>query len=144
MKQELKTRKSKVLYISYGETDEWAHGGKYSYYLDAAHQFDAWVKEIWDFVQADPQYKNKTTLFITTDHGRGDIIKEKWTTHGKAIEDADQIWCAILGPNTPATGEMKTASQVYQKQFAQTIAKIMGYTFKAGHPVAEEIKTAFK
>ena len=142
--EELKVRKPKVLYISYGETDEWAHGTKYSYYLTAANQFDAWVKEIWDFVQSDPQYKNKTTLLITTDHGRGDLVKEKWTSHGRAIEDADQIWCAILGPNTPALGEVKTATQIYQKQFAQTVAKMMGQTFKAEHPVAEEIKTAFK
>ncbi len=142
--EELKVRKPKVLYISYGETDEWAHAGKYSFYLAAAHQFDAWVKEIWDFVQSDPQYQNKTTLLITTDHGRGDIIKEKWTSHGKTIEDADQIWCAILGPDTPPTGELKTATQIYQKQFAQTIAKFMGFTYKAEHPVADEIKTAFK
>jgi hypothetical protein len=142
--EDLKIRKPKVLYISYGETDEWAHAGKYSYYLDAAHQFDAWIKEIWDFVQSDPQYKNKTTLFITTDHGRGDNQKGRWTSHGKTIENADQIWCAILGPDTPASGEMKSSSQVYQKQFAQTIAKIMGYTYKAEHSVADEITTAIK
>jgi hypothetical protein len=49
-----------------------------------------------------------------------------------------------MGPNTPATGEMKTSVQLYQKQFAQTMAKLMGYTFKAEHPVAEEIKSVFK
>ncbi len=108
--EHLKTKKPRVLYISYGETDEWAHDGKYVYYLNAAHQVDAWIKEVWDFVQSEAQYKNKTTILITTDHGRGDIKKENWTTHGKQIEDAGQIWFAILGPNTPATGE-QTASQ---------------------------------
>jgi hypothetical protein len=142
--EELKTAKPKVLYIAYGETDEFAHGRQYGYYLDAAHQVDAWIKEIWNFVQNDPQYKNKTTLFITTDHGRGDAIKTKWTSHGASIEDADQIWFAVLGPNTPATGEMKAGTQLYQKQFAQTMAKLMGYTFTAEHPVADEIKTAIK
>ena len=140
--EELKVKKPKVLYISYGETDEWAHSGKYSFYLDAAHQFDAWIKAIWEYVQTDPQYKNKTTLFITTDHGRGDMPKEKWTSHGKTINGADQIWCAVIGPNTPASGEMKGSMQVYQKQFAQTIARIMGYTYTAEHPVADEIKSA--
>lgn len=142
--EELKVKKPKVLYISYGETDEWAHGAKYSFYLTAANQFDAWVKQIWDHVQSDPQYKNKTTLLITTDHGRGDIVKEKWTSHGKAIEDADQIWMAVIGPDTPPIGEVKTKTQIYQKQFAQTLAKIMGQTFKAEHPVAEEIKSVIK
>ncbi len=142
--EELKTNKPKVLYISYGETDEFAHGRQYSSYLQSAHQVDAWIKEIWNFVQNDPQYKNKTTLFITTDHGRGITNKAKWTSHGASIEDADQIWLAVLGPDTPASGEMKTAGQLYQKQFAQTMAKLMGYTFKAEHPVADEIKTAIK
>lgn len=142
--EHLKTRKPKVLYIAYGETDEWAHARQYRSYLDAAHQFDAWIKEIWDFVQSDPQYKNKTTLFITTDHGRGDKLKEKWTSHGESVEGADQIWFAVLGPNTPAAGEMKTDVQLYQKQFAQTMAKLMGYTFTAEHPVADEIKTVIK
>jgi len=42
----LKNQKPRVLYISYGETDEWAHGRDYSYYLNAARQVDTWIKEI--------------------------------------------------------------------------------------------------
>jgi hypothetical protein len=34
--------------------------------------------------------------------------------------------------------------QLYQEQFAQTIAKLAGYTFKAAHPVANEIYYVFK
>jgi hypothetical protein len=49
---------------------------------------DKWIKEIWTFVQNDPQYKNKTAIFITTDHGRGDINKEEWKSHGSSIADA--------------------------------------------------------
>ena len=142
--EELKTKKPRVLYIAYGETDEWAHSGQYRSYLDAAHQVDAWIKQIWDVVQSDPQYRDKTTLFITTDHGRGDKIKTEWTSHGSSIKDAYEMWFAVLGPDTPAEGEMKTHVQLYQKQFAQTIAKLMGYTYKAKHPVAEEIKTVIK
>ncbi len=140
----LKTKKPKILYISYGETDEWAHARQYRSYLDAAKQVDTWIKEIWEFVQSDPQYKNKTTLLFTTDHGRGNIEKSKWTSHGASIEDAHEIWMAIMGPGTPATGEMKGEMQLYQRQFAQTLAKLMGYTYKAEHPVADEIKTAIK
>lgn len=141
---ELKAKKPKVLYIAYGETDEWAHAGQYRSYLEAAHQVDAWLKQLWDFVQSDPQYRNKTSLFVTTDHGRGDVVKTEWTSHGNSIKDAYQIWFAAMGPATPSGGEMKTAVQLYQKQFAQTFAKLMGYTFIAAHPVAEEIKSVFK
>ncbi len=140
----LETRKPKVLYIAYGETDEWAHAGMHRSYLDAARQVDTWIKQLWDFVQSDPQYRNKTSLFITVDHGRGDGKKEEWTSHGSSIQDSHEIWFAVLGPDTKATGEVKDNTQLYQKQFAQTMAKILGYIFKADHPIAEEVKSVIK
>ena len=145
----LKTKKPKVLYIAYGETDEWAHAGEYRSYLDAGHQVDAWLKQLWDYIQNDPQYKNKTTLFVTVDHGRGDIEKEKWTSHNNKIQDAHEIWFAVMGPDTPVRGELNPIAtgsdmQLYQQQFAQTFAKLMGYTYAANHPIADEILYVFK
>ena len=140
----LRTKKPKVLYIAYGETDEWAHAGEYRSYLDAGHRVDAWINELWNFVQKDPQYKNKTTLFITVDHGRGDLKKEEWTSHGNNISDSHEIWFAVMGPDTPIRGELNTTMQLYQQQFAQSFAKLMGYTFTAGHPIADEISYIFK
>lgn len=140
----LQSKKPRVLYIAYGETDEWAHSGQYRSYLDAGHQVDAWIKKIWDFVQSDPQYKNKTTLLITTDHGRGDTNKDEWTSHNNKIEDSHEIWLAAIGPDSPARGEIKDDIQLYQQQLAQTIAKLMGYTYQARHPIANEILYLFK
>jgi len=140
----LKKNKPRVLYISYGETDEWAHAGQYRSYLDAAHQVDAWLNEIWNFIQHDPQYKNKTTLIVAVDHGRGDIKKEEWTSHGNKIADSHQIWFAVIGPDTPNNGEINSSMQLYQKQYAQTIAKLLNYTFTTNHPVADEIMQVFK
>ena len=140
----LKTRKPKVLYIAYGETDEWAHAGHYKDYLEAAHQFDAWVKDIWNYIQSQPQYKNKTSLFITVDHGRGDKNKDQWTDHGSDIPDAHEIWFAVMGPDTPSKGEVKSDMQIYQKQFAQTIASLLGLKFTAEHPVANSVSEVRK
>jgi len=137
----LKAKKPKVFYISYGETDEWAHNGYYRSYLDATHLVDKWIKEIWTFVQSDPQYKNKTAIFFTTDHGRGDIIKKEWRDHGSDVTDAYQIWFAAMGPGVRAGGEQKNNVQYYQDQFAQTIAKLLGLTYKAAHPISPEIKS---
>lgn len=136
----LKAKKPKVLYIAYGETDEWAHAGQYRSYLDAAHQVDAWIKQLWDYLQSDPAYRNKTAIFFTTDHGRGDAIKAEWTSHGNSIKDASEIWFAAVGAGVPAKGEVKADQQFYQQQFAQTIAKLLGLTYKAKHPIADPIK----
>lgn len=135
----LQTKKPKVLYISYGETDEWAHSGQYRDYLNAANMVDKWIQDIWNYVQSDPFYKNKTAIFITTDHGRGDIKKEEWTSHNNSIQDSYQIWMATMGPGIQAKGEVKTNQQLYQKQFAQTMAAVLGLTFTAEHPIGEKI-----
>jgi len=78
----LQKKHPRVLYISYGETDDFAHDGRYDHYLHAAHSTDKFIADLWTFCQADPVYKNKTTFVITTDHGRGDLVKKEWTSHG--------------------------------------------------------------
>lgn len=138
--ENMKTRHPRIVYIAYGETDEWAHSGYYRYYLDAVHNVDNWIKEIWNYVESDPFYKGKTAMLITVDHGRGDLLKDQWTSHGAKIEDANQIWFAAMGPGIPANGEMKHTNQIYQKQFAQTIAKLVNEKFECNHEVAEAIE----
>lgn len=135
----MKSKKPKVLFIGYGETDEWAHHAMYRSYLDAAHQVDKWLAEIWNYVQTDPAYKNKTALFITTDHGRGDAVKSQWTSHGSSIKGANETWFMVMAPGLPAKGEVKTDAQYYTQQMAQTIASLLGTTYKASHPVGEKI-----
>ncbi|MDZ4330452.1 MAG: phosphoglyceromutase, partial [Flavobacterium sp.] len=71
-------------------------------------------------------------------------IKAEWTSHGSSIQDASEIWFAAMGTGITAKGELKIEGQFYQEQFAQTIAKLLGYTFKASHPVAKEITEVLK
>ena len=42
----------RVLYVGFGDTDEYAHGGRYDQYLRAAHDADAALKTLWDELQA--------------------------------------------------------------------------------------------
>lgn len=138
----LRTKKPKVIYISYGETDDWAHGNHYDQYIWSAKQTDAYIKEIWDFIQSDPQYKDKTTLIIGTDHGRG-TSKTSWTGHGSSIHDAGEIWLAAIGPDTPAKGEMKMEGQWQSAMVARTVFKLLGMEYpdeKAGKVIDEMVK----
>ncbi|RXK50644.1 alkaline phosphatase family protein [Aquirufa rosea] len=129
--QYLKTKKPKALYISYGETDEFAHEGAYQHYLQAVHHFDAWIKEIWDWVESNPEYKGKTTLLITTDHGRGDIQKDQWKSHGKKVQDSHEIWFAMIGAKVDPMGEVKQSAQIYQKDLIQLLANKLKIPFKS-------------
>lgn len=125
----LKNRKPKVLFIGYGETDEWAHAGKYAFYLQAAKQTDEWLAEIWNFVQQDVDYKDKTVIFITTDHGRGE--GKLWTDHNAQTPKSEETWFAIISPGLEAMGEMKNTPVIYHKQFAKTISLLFGVQFES-------------
>lgn len=141
--EELKKNKPNVLFISYGETDDYAHDGDYDQYLQSARQTDAYISEVWDFIQSDLQYKDKTTLIITTDHGRGTNPKSTWKSHGKSIPDAGEIWVALIGPDTPALGEVKEKGQLYQNQVARTLSNALGVSYdqkKAGEAIPRALK----
>lgn len=143
-KEYIKQYKPRVLYMAFDETDDLAHGGKYKQYLEFAQQEDGFIKSLWEMIQADPFYKNNTTLLITCDHGRGDVPQEKWRDHGSDVVGSEQTWFAVMGPDTPPMGEVKGTT--YHKQLAQTMAQLLGFDFKAnaGHEVGEAIGTVIK
>jgi bisphosphoglycerate-independent phosphoglycerate mutase (AlkP superfamily) len=101
------------------------------------------IADLWKIVQSMHEYKNKTTIIITCDHGRGDAVKEEWKNHGEKIKDAGQIWIAALGPDTRARGEVKTNELLYQRQIATTLAALLGLEFKPNHPVMKPISTIY-
>ncbi|HTJ52258.1 MAG TPA: sulfatase-like hydrolase/transferase [Cyclobacteriaceae bacterium] len=134
----IKRSKPRVMYFAFDETDDFAHAGEYAAYLNTAHHTDSFIAELWNYFQSDSQYKNKTTLIITCDHGRGGNAEE-WKHHGGKITGADQIWFAVIGPDTPATGEIKTESQYYQNQIAKTMAAVLGLDYQGEGKIGEKI-----
>jgi hypothetical protein len=135
----LKVYHPKVLYIAMGETDAFAHDGLYDQYLGAVHAEDAMIADLWNRLQSMPQYKNKTTLIITCDHGRGDKIKGQWTDHGPTVEDSGNIWFAVMGPDTTPLGEVTEPMQLYQGQLAATMARFLGFHFTAPQKILPPI-----
>lgn len=135
----IQTNHPKVTFIGFDETDEYAHAGKYDPYLDAAHEVDARLADLWNTIQQDPVYKGKSALIVTVDHGRGGSSNGQWCNHGPKIAGADQVWFAVASPDTPPTGEQKTNKRIWQKQLAQTMAGMLGYRFHCEHPVGSRI-----
>ncbi|WP_184548806.1 alkaline phosphatase family protein [Mucilaginibacter sp. FT3.2] len=139
----LKQFKPRALYLSFDEPDDLAHAGNYKFYLDRVHQEDAFIRQLWNYIQTNPTYKDKTTLILTCDHGRGDVPLTKWHDHGSDVAHSEQTWFAVIGPDSPAAGEMTLPVTTYHKQLAQTIANLLGLDFKAaaGHQVGDPIKS---
>ncbi|WBL23418.1 alkaline phosphatase family protein [Zunongwangia sp. HRR-M8] len=123
----LRHDKPKLLYIAYGETDDFAHDGRYDDYLKSANRTDKMIQEIWEYVDIDPYYKDKTSILITTDHGRGTGTgkNDTWRGHGEEIIGANQTWIIAFGSKIKARGELKSKEQYFTSQFAPTIAKIL-------------------
>jgi hypothetical protein len=132
---EIRRRKPRVLFVGYGETDEWAHMGRYDLVLESARNMDRFVEELWNAMQAIPEYRGTTTFLITADHGRGAGL-EDWKEHGNDTPGSSEIWIAALGPDTPAWGERRECAPVTQAQLAATIAALVGEDFRAAFPGA--------
>lgn len=132
----------RVVHIDFADPDDFGHVGQYDSYLDASHYLDAMIGSLWTMLQNDPFYKDKTTIMVYPDHGRG--LERQWTNHGSSVPHANETWLAVIGPDTPPLGDVKTAMQIYHDQFAQTAANLLGFTFTANHPVGEAVKTVKK
>jgi len=140
----LRTNRPRVLYIGFGDTDEWAHAGRYELYLDSIHRSDQYVKELWETVQSMPQYRGSTTLVLTVDHGRGSDA-DSWKSHGEKVPDSKHIWLAAMGPDTRALGERSKIEAITQSQVAATLLGLLGedrhgLDAKAGGPISDLMK----
>ena len=132
----VRTSHPRVLFVGYGETDNWAHSGRYDLVLESAHGFDQFVEELWNAMQSMPEYRGQTTFLITPDHGRGGGLTE-WKEHGVEEKGSENIWLAVMGPDTAALGERTQAGTIYQAQIAASIGALMSKDFRKAVPEAE-------
>ncbi|MBL8209823.1 MAG: alkaline phosphatase family protein [Bryobacterales bacterium] len=133
--EHLRTKKPRALYISLGETDEWAHEGRYDLYLQAAHRVDTYLKELWETAQSMPEYRDQTTLLVAVDHGRGEG-SPAWRSHGAKLAESKYVWFGVMGPDTPPLGERGKAPPVTESQVAASVAALLGEDYLQFRPQA--------
>ena len=138
-KDHLRTAHPRLMQISLGEMDDWAHDRRYDRVLQTIGYFDECLKSLWTTLQSMPEYRGVTTMIVTVDHGRGPGL-EDWHSHGQKIKGAEQIWLAAIGPDTAALGEMHDTATVLQRDIAPTILDLLNidyhdYTGVQGHPI---------
>jgi hypothetical protein len=96
----LKKQHPRALAISFDETDDWAHAKRYDRVLDMIHATDGFLNRLWTTIQGMPEYRDSTTLIVTSDHGRGSSLSD-WSGHGSKVQGADRIWMALWDPIRP-------------------------------------------
>jgi len=142
----LKVGQARVMFVGFGETDDWAHAGRYDLVLESARNFDRSVQQIWTLLQSRPDYRDSTTLILTADHGRGSGPVD-WKEHGVEQPGSENIWLAVMGPDTKPLGERSNIEPVTQSQIPATIAAFLGQDYRsavpeAGAPIAELLPAA--
>ena len=59
----------KLLLINFREPDYSAHGNDWNNYVAGIINTDEYIYKIWQIIESDSSYKDKTALFVTNDHG---------------------------------------------------------------------------
>jgi hypothetical protein len=79
-----------------------AHAGAYSLYVDAIQRADRLCAELWNMIQTNPEYKDRTTLYILPDFGRDsdeDPAGNGFQHHRTGGALARTTWLLALGPH---------------------------------------------
>jgi hypothetical protein len=127
--------KPRVLWLGLSQSDDWAHARRYDRLLDYLHLADQLLLDLWTTLQGIGQYRDRTTLIITTDHGRG-LTPKDWIDHDSTIPGSGDIWIAVIGPDTPDRGEAGPAATVHQSDVAATMVALLGLDWHAFNPDA--------
>lgn len=125
-----------LVLVNFGMIDTVAHQGNWTGYINAIRDADYLIYSLWLKIQADPVYRDKTVMLVTSDHGRhlgnktigvwkGQTVYS-WMVHGDDCEGCRQIFLLALGPGVKANIEIGTTRQLID--IAPTIGALMGFS----------------
>lgn len=109
-----------------------AHSGAFSLYVDAIQRADRLCAELWRMVQSNPEYKDKTTVYILPDFGRDsdeDPAGNGFQHHRTGGARARTTWMLALGPGIPQGRIVEHAIEPID--VVPTIGCRMGFTTSA-------------
>jgi hypothetical protein len=138
----LRTHRPRVLYVAFDETDDLAHEVRYADLLDALAHTDRRLRRLWDEVQSDPEYRGRTALLVTVDHGRGAGV-EHWHQHAAEVASAENVWTAYAVPGCRQRGVLTGRHTFVHAQLAATMAGILGVDYRRRVPGAAPPVTLF-
>ena len=115
-----------------------AHSGAFSLYIDAIQRADRLVAELWQEVEANPEYAGRTTLLLLPDFGRdADGEASGFQHHRTGSAMARTTWMLALGRG--AGGGRIVHRPLESIDLVPTAGAMLGFAtpFATGKPVAE-------
>lgn len=122
----LELNSARLLLASFREPDSYGHAGNWDEYIKSIKKSDEYVYRVWQYIQSSPFYKDKTTLFVTNDHGRHlDTVANGFISHGDKCEGCRHINLLAIGP------DFKNGELVFEKRqlidITATIAELLRF-----------------
>jgi len=118
----------RLMLVNFWDMDV-AHWGSYSLYLQAITKTDRLTYLLWEEIESNPNYKDKTTLLILPELGRdGDLnTANGFLNHRSGDASCRNMWMLAMGAGVPA-GEIERP--VFHVDLAATAGELLG--IKAG------------
>jgi rhamnogalacturonyl hydrolase YesR len=138
LKERMANQKPRLVYAILPHVDSSGHVDEYPKYLETIKHADDLIWDVWNTIQSDPFYKEKTTLVVTTDHGRHTTgIKDGYKSHGDTCEGCRKTYALFIGPDIKKGYEYK--KECHQVDLAPTIGQLMGFATPAadGKPLMD-------
>lgn len=114
-----------LMLVQFKGPDVHAHANDWNGYLTSIRETDSLVYELWEYLQKDAAYQDKTALLITNDHGRHVTgHKDGFVSHGDLCEGCKHISLLALGPHF--TKGKLVAEEYELVDIAPTVAALLG------------------
>jgi hypothetical protein len=125
----LESEHPELVLVNFQQPDSWGHANNWEKYLEGTKESDEYIYKIFQFVLGSDFYKDKTTIFVTNDHGRHlDGHKDGFVSHGDNCEGCRMINFYAYGPDFKKGVIMDTPGELID--IPVTIGEIMGFTIE--------------
>lgn len=117
-----------------------AHSGAFSLYLEGIRRSDRLCAELWRTIQSEPEYKDRTTMYILPDFGRDsdeDAGGNGFQHHRTGDPLSRTTWMMVLGPGVRQN--VVVDRPVESIDLVPTLAQRLGFQarFAQGKPLVE-------
>ncbi|MFZ9586810.1 MAG: sulfatase [Crocinitomicaceae bacterium] len=130
-----------IMLINLLAVDVYGHAANWDKYKESITACDAYAARLWSMIQTNPSMKDRTTLFITNDHGRHlDRVKSGFVNHGDRCEGCRHISLLVLGPDTPKGISIKKEGELID--ISKTISTLLHFDMPSSK--GRFLKEAFK
>lgn len=129
--------RARLIMVNYNDPD-YVHWGNMNHYTRGVSIIDQGIRQIWDAVQADEEYRDNTVFVIVPDCGRdSNPFSSVPCQHHFNSRSAHEIFALLVGSGI-SSGQV-VDRRVDQISVAGTVGKLMGFKtpFAEGTALAE-------